>query len=718
MKKSHKKESKMDFLKYSFKKAVPVWKTGDERVVNQTLDFVCRVSDVHPLPVLALTASCSFCVFVNGKFVACGPARAAHGVFKVDEISLAPHLTAGENTVAIRVSGYNAYSFIHLKQPSFLCAEILSGDRVLAATGDEGFCCYPLTERLQKVQRYTFQRTFAETYMLGAGAFAEEQGNAVKESVCVSPVGERLMIVRDVPYGDYEELLPVSTTFGGSFGYSPKGKPARMAAARLPYQFFHLEEQTYASQEVYQSIDIKTTERVCADPAAVVLPREQYVDLDMGRNYTGMMDLDVECEGQGTLLVTFGEVYTGEDFLDARRQNACNIVALVMEKGKYHLTTSEPYGMKYVRLFAVGANMRVNNFKLIKIAYPASGIRAKFVGNDPEMKEIYDAALETFVSNTVDVYMDCPTRERTGWLCDSFFTARTEQVLTGTSLVERAFLRNFLMPERFEFLPEGMLAMCYPADHPDGKFIPNWAMWYALELREYLARTGDRLLVDEAKEKMYSLLSYFKRFENERGLLEKLESWVFVEWSMANKLVQDVSFPSNMLYAEFKLVLAALYGDAALAREGEALKETIRKMAMTPSGFFTDNAHRVDGVLVPSGERTEACQYYAFYFGIATPESHPVLWDTLVKDFGYDREKTGKYPEIYPANAFIGNYLRLDLLDRYGYREALYDNIRGYFLYMAKKTGTLWESIAPSASCNHGFASHVIYWMEHLGLVK
>ena len=37
---------------------------------------------------------------------------------------------------------------------------------------------------------------------------------------------------------------------------------------------------------------------------------------------------------------------------------------------------------------------------------------------------------------------------------------------------------------------------------------------------------------------------------------------------------------------------------------------------------------------------------------------------------------------------------------------------------MADKTGTLWELTADQASCNHGFASHVLYWMEHLGLVK
>ena len=42
---------------------------------------------------------------------------------------------------------------------------------------------------------------------------------------------------------------------------------------------------------------------------------------------------------------------------------------------------------------------------------------------------------------------------------------------------------------------------------------------------------------------MLALFDYFERFRNEDGLLEKLESWVFVEWSKANHFVQDVNYP-------------------------------------------------------------------------------------------------------------------------------------------------------------------------------
>jgi alpha-L-rhamnosidase len=315
--------------------------------------------------------------------------------------------------------------------------------------------------------------------------------------------------------------------------------------------------------------------------------------------------------------------------------------------------------------------------------------------------------------------MDCPSRERSGYLCDSFFTSRVERALTGASTVEKQFLSNFIMPGQLATLPQGMLPMCYPADVVFGLYIPNWAMWYVVQLDEYLKRTEDIELVEAARERVYALCRYFEGFENELGLLEKLRGWVFVEWSRCNDLVQDVSFPSNMMYCAMLSCVARLYGDDAAAKKAQKIKDTINSMAVTDSGFYCDNALRgADGKLYLSGERTETCQYYAFFCGIATPETHGALWQRLVDEFGSDRDISKTHTEIYPSAPFIGNYLRLELLNRYGYKEKLYSDIRGYFEYMADRTGTLWEHAGVQASCNHGFASHVIYWMKSLGLVE
>lgn len=54
----------------------------------------------------------------------------------------------------------------------------------------------------------------------------------------------------------------------------------------------------------------------------------------------------------------------------------------------------------------------------------------------------------------------------------------------------------------------------------------------------------------------------------------------------------------------------------------------------------------------------------------------------------------------------------------YGCGEQLISEIQGYFTYMADKTMTLWENDTDAASCNHGFASYVLCWLETLNQTK
>lgn len=283
---------------------------------------------------------------------------------------------------------------------------------------------------------------------------------------------------------------------------------------------------------------------------------------------------------------------------------------------------------------------------------------------------------------------------------------RAEKLYTGENLIERNFLENFLLRDNYEDIPSGMLPMCYPADVDGGGFIPNWAMWFILELKDFKERTDDGDFILLFKNKVYRLLDWFKQYENADGLLERLPGWVFVEWSKANDFVQDINFPSNMLYSYALCAAGELFGDEELLQKAEKLKTVIRKRSFDGE-FFRDNEVYKNGAAVSTENRSETCQYYAFFTGMATKELYPELRQRLVNEFGPDRVKNGGYSEIYPSNAFIGNFLRLELLCNNGCCAELLKEIKGYFLYMADITGTLWEHKDTFANCNHGFASYV-----------
>ena len=87
-------------------------------------------------PLLRITGASDYRITLNGEHVGWGPARAAKGYFRVDEIPL--QVKAGLNILAVEVAGYNVNSYCTMDQPSFLQAEVVLGDKVIAATGVDG----------------------------------------------------------------------------------------------------------------------------------------------------------------------------------------------------------------------------------------------------------------------------------------------------------------------------------------------------------------------------------------------------------------------------------------------------------------------------------------------------------------------------------------------------------------------------------------------------
>ncbi len=690
-----------------FRYAVPVWETGMEKEKNLSLLFTADVPKSKDA-VLKIAAHTAFQLWINGRFLAAGPARAGHGFYRVDEYTIGHLLTEEQNTVTVLCAGYNVNSYCYLDLPSFLCCEITAGEVCLAATGAQGgFTASRYSERVQKVERYSFQRPFAEVYTLSP--------DGIRTPVTLSETGENRFISREVYYPEYEAVPAEAIMERGTVAHKT---PENLVTNRFIDGIgpmlggFTVDEITENSYFDTQSLSLTPTDSVVTEALGVTVPKDSYVTYRLPKNLTGFLTLTASVKEDTTLLLTFDEVFNGNrvDFL---RLDCANVVVWHLKGGcRYELMTFEPYTLRYLNVIALGGSADITLPSLIRYDFPSKEITKAHPMPDETLQCIYDAAVETFRQNTLDIYMDCPSRERAGWLCDSFFTSRVEYALTGRSTVEHAFLDNFLMPDRFEFLPDGMLPMCYPADHNDKTFIPNWAMWFVLELAEYFDRTGDREFIEQAKGKVFGLLWYLKRFENGDGLLEKLESWVFIEWSRSNALVQDISYPTNMLYAKVLETVSHLYGDEGLAEKAASLKDVIRAQSFM-GDFFCDNAvYNNEGKAELSREATESCQYYAFFTGVATPKDYPELWDTLVNDFGPLRKENNKYPHVAFANSFIGNYLRLELLFQNKLYDKVTENIRGYFKYMADKTGTLWENDGDYASCNHGFASHVVCWLN------
>jgi len=429
-----------------FVSAKPVWPEGREREKNLTVGFRAVFEAATDRPnVLRVTASTLYRVFINGVFVGHGPARAAHGYFRVDEWDFSPFVGEGRVVVAIEVAGYNVNSYYLLDQPSFLQAEVIAGGDVLVSTGGAGtpFIASILAERVQKVQRYSFQRPFIEVYRLAPdhGQWRTDPDAPFPESPCtVQP--SVFLLSRRVPYPRFGKCPALRHCAQGAV--IPDADPNRtwndrsVAGIGPELGGFPREElEVEVSDELARmgTGSVKTLDRLVSSETKFVLSQDEFHIIDFGANRTGFTGARVECTNPCRLYFVFDEILSNDD-VSFNRLGCVSAVTYEMPAGTFCVESFEPYTLRFLKLISVRGSCVVQDIYVREYVNPDT-VEAEFACSDARLDVLFAAGRETFRQNAVDIFMDCPSRERAGWLCDSFFTARAAYALNGHARIER-----------------------------------------------------------------------------------------------------------------------------------------------------------------------------------------------------------------------------------------------------------------------------------------
>lgn len=677
-----------------------VWAEGQKNQMNRAFAFVLDLGKKQMGEICLSAASC-YKVIADGKLMGFGPNRTAHGYAR------AAVYPFNAQYITVEVQSHFVPNFCWVKrEPFFACVlKTESGKEYFA----EDFNCFALSDRVQKVRRYSFQRGFCETYInekdRTALYFCKPQ-NAfprVKTEKAELPH----LLPSETLNPALSEIFAEKVIDSGYCKTSPEiavyvDRTETLIGTVLE-GFKRGEWQDFSTDEISRITYLSGAKS--GDYA--------YETLDFSRIVTGIVEVEIIAGNAGEVFFAFDEILSDEKLKTIKpfRGDTANVFKWTVKKaGVYNLSAFEPYAFRYANVITsagVKANVKVRAYE-----NPEAG-KMLFECDDKKIEQIMEAARHTFAHNAVDLLTDCPSRERAGWLSDSFFSSVAERVFTGDNKVERAFLQNYILADKSGH-PKGMIPRCYPADYyeEDG-FIPNWSLWYILEIYKYFTQYGYDETVEKSRANVEGILNYFVDFENEFGVLEDLKGWIFVEWSAANNSdhVNGINVPSNACYYASLLAAAKVYGIKGLKEKAEKVKDYLLKNAYV-DGFFVDNLIRNEkGDIIPTENYTETCQYYMFFFQCADKHTHKELFDKMLNEYGKsDSSVSGGNPvkkQLTPSNMIYGVYMRLELLMREQKRVELLNECVRYFYDMTQKTGTLWENNTASASCDHGFASYV-----------
>ena len=663
---------------------------------------------------ISVAAADFYRLTVNGKFVGFGPARTALGYARVDEYDLSDYACEGKNTVVIEVANYKCRTLSAVIQPNFLTAEITLGGEVLAYTGKD-FLGYEPKYKMLEVEKYSYQRHFLESYDAQSGDVFDDKN---KREVSVADNGVKY-IERVAPYPDYEEK---SFTVLNDYGTYVSGGDKRFTFAPFGKEEWRIFDNSlikYHPREAVASAAFHTLDKNVKLP--VTLPENGYAAVDFGKVYAGFIGFTVEAEKDTVLYLGFSEgTMQGEHFEYTKSTvrvgttyfSMNNAMTFLLKGGEtFDFYSFEPYVFGSMVLLTTDGKVTLTEVKFRKFEHYPPKIARDY--RDDKLNLIYESAVRSFLHNAVDLYTDCPSRERAGWLCDSYFSAYAERFLFNESKVEKAFLQNYILYENKGEFEQGVIPMCYPSTpEANRNFIPQWTMWFILEAHEYIFKRGGLSEKRDFYDKVNGLLEFYERYENSDGLLEDLPKWNFIEWTKANEWTKNVNYPTNFLYAETLRRAADILDDESLKAKAEKVSETAVKQSFNGKVFLDHALRGDDGKLVLQNDCSEICQYYAVFFAgvdVKNDKKYAYLNNLITNEFTADRET---HPEIIKIDMFIGVYMRLLTLLKLKEYKLVLNDVLQYFGEMGESTRTLWEHNDGHDSRDHGFASFAAYALD------
>lgn len=720
--------------RYTFKKARPIFYPMTEaeaaernkEAVNHYCFYMdyrlnCELSRVFEA-VFTLTARNMYRLYVNNKLVMHGPARTAHGFCRVDEVDVKPYLRDGDNHFAVEVmvygDVYNRYSNDSTLESGMFIGELTINEKLISATGSTFWRVLRSPYRIPHAQRISHSREAAEIYLLERDYNIWRLGLEPDfEAVPLDQSEEPIYLIHEALKPTLEKH-PITQLVEYGSCYIDKDKP-------LTSLFYEKNSPYYASLTEHPLEDCRRTvdrafkgisvERRGHRDLILKGSEDKFLLFDGGESRVGFLNLSLYCEHSGIVDIVHSELLN----LDGSIPYYHDVVTrLHVTEGFFNFVTMEPCLARYVKLYFRGTGgVMVDELSLLDYSYPDE-MRSGFQCSNDNINRLYNAAKKTLILNTMDIFMDCPERERGGWLCDSLWTARAAQMMLSDTRVEKEFIENFLLTPA-EGMFHGFFPEAYPGNKPNFKEmtgITTWTFWLMCQLVEYVERTGDYAFRDTYADRVAAFVKGSYDFIGQSGLLENLP-WVFIDWSMSNmgEYQQPISTPANALYAYMLTGLGRLYGRAEWCQQGDKMRNILREAILSDCELganslttFPDSFEMGgDGKLHGRGKISESGMATALWAGLFLPGEAPLMEDIVINRMG-PAPAYAPDPMIGRSQLFIGLCIRLDLLARLGAYDKMYEDMLAIYEPQLKEgPGTLWENqIIDTSSRCHGFTAH------------
>lgn len=509
-----------------------------------------RKSFVLPCPpksaTLFISADDYYKLYVNGQFVAQGPAPSYHFQYNYNEIDLSPYLQAGENTLAIHTLYQGLINRVWQSgdlRHGLICDLIIGGETV--ACSDESFLVATHSGYTELGVTGKHQTQFLERYDSRAPEVGFEQpayDDRTWKPASLCQFDDHVLTAQKTHALDFEEILPQSVWTSGN----------------------------------------------C-------------VRYDFGANYVG--SLSAKAFGKNGDLVTVRcaqELNEDNSLRFDLRANCKYEEEWILSEKNDALDWFDYKAFRYVEL-QLPPTARVFDVRLLARHYPfrlQATLKKNFQSNS-DLQKIWELCVHTQKYGVQEVIQDCMDREKGFYLGDGCYTALTHMVLTHDDSMVRKLIDDAFASACIT----DTLVTCLDCSFMQE--IAEYPLILVFLVLWHYRLTGDKGYLRENYQKVTALLNAYRRSYETDCLLRDLDKWCVVEWPKnfqhgydvdvrERQICHDAHVSINAYYLEAVRTanrIAKILGQSPYRDEAPLYQAFLDTFYLPEKGVFRDGEH-------------------------------------------------------------------------------------------------------------------------------
>lgn len=664
---------------------------------------------------LFITAESHYELWINGKFVARGPARCDSHHQSYDVMDVAPFLSIGKNTIAVRVHFHGIMKSYYSDTYPGLLAQLEIGDVDKRYVGtdldwkvqkDQGWdsrtewvnainannfsSCYDFGKQNQNWREVNFDDSSWESaiYQLGNMGFPGKIPGYIPYAVHQPWYS---LIPRDLPkLVEYNKDAYKVTMLFESPQYSKLG----FWADSRPYDALYS-----LVQDIQKPIEKTKIENI-----------ENFIQGKGNLKITNSYPTEIftkEAVYHATILFDFENVINGYPYIHVKGEKGAIIDVnyapylvdgvyapativnnfsdrMVLSGGLDNWLGSEIRTLRYMAV-TIRSDHPVE-FEKIGISvteYPFEKQKTIDVEGEPFIEKLWTATEKTLQSITTDAFTD-NYHERRQYVQTSYYASLGSYGVHGDSWLQRRYLVQHAQNQ----LPNGIMPMWAPwGIYNASKQIPGIYEanhFWLMALRDYYLYSGDEETVRELLPNAERLAKAMNEIQFKNNLVHLPPYSYWIDWA---KLAQgEQNFIINalqMLSFQYYVELLQWLGEDDKAGkwdiEADKMKQSLKTFWSEEIGLFAENMN--DGKI--DNNFSEHANALAIVGGVATAEQAEIIVQKLINN----------HENPVMEESVLFNYWVVEAICSMGYVKEGIHYLKNHYAHMLEEgeNGTLWE---------------------------